>query len=226
VNFAAYWTKHKDVQLTSIRADAPPAAAAGGPPTFFFNDRTANIPGVELEVQSAFLEGLELGGFISATWHRFKGGELDPQFAPIWLTDPENPALGTTLASFGRQVSQNTPALKYEFTVNYELPEMSLADFSYRLGVEVDYTWQSGTHPSSINHPVTKNSAYGLFNGRITLDLPEQNVQLALSGRNLADREYFYSGIWYRTFNILTRTYAPPRQVGVEITYRFGADAG
>jgi outer membrane receptor protein involved in Fe transport len=221
VNIAAYWTKHKDVQLTSIRADAPPAASTGGPPTFFFNDRTANIPGVELEVQSRLIEGLDLGGFISATWHRFKGGELDPQFAPAWLTDPENPALGTNLVSFGRQISQNTPALKFGFTVHYELPEMSLADFAYQLGVEADYTWQSGTHAS-----VTKNSAYGLFNGRITLDLPEQSLQLALFGRNLADREYFYSGIWYRTFNILTRTYAPPRQVGVEITYRFGADAG
>jgi iron complex outermembrane receptor protein len=223
-NFAAYATKHRDIQLTTIKPDP----VSNQVPTLFFNDRLANITGLELELTSSPFDGMTLMGAISTTWHRFHGGELDPQIAPQAFMDPEDPTLTAALVSYGRQVVQNTPALKFSLTARYDTPEvtMDLWNAPLSFSFQADYAYQSETDASSINHPKTKAQAYGIVNGRIAMLLPQQNLEVALWGKNLLDREYFYSGIWYRAFNIVTRTYSAPRQFGVEITYRFGSDAG
>jgi hypothetical protein len=66
------------------------------------------ITGVELEMLAAPLDSLRFMGFISATWHRFSGGALDPQRAPEWLRSDGRSHCGDGTCS---TASGSTPAL-------------------------------------------------------------------------------------------------------------------
>ena len=144
------------------------------------------------------------------------GGPLDPMINRDFRFDPTGP-----LVNFGRQTNQNVPKLTYSFSARYTIPTR-LGDLSTQL----DYAWQSQQEASSINTNETETNPYGLLHGKITLFMPDRNLEISLWGKNILDREYFFSGIWLRgeSTNWITRNMSPPRQVGVELVYRFGGD--
>ena len=137
--------------------------------------------------------------------HRYTAGELDPQ---IFLGE-----------NIGRQQVQNVPKLTYSLSGTYRFPVMEFGE----LAVHLDWVFRSQSEPSTTNRDNTRQNAFGLLNGRITLYVPNQNIEIAFWGKNLTDRRYNFAGIDFRAWRM--KYMGPPRQVGVELTYRFGSEA-
>jgi iron complex outermembrane receptor protein len=213
LNAAVFHSKHKDIQTSTLIPGQPVGLFA----TELVNTGTARIVGGELEVASrGLVEGLELFGTLGVVLHRYTQGPFDPLVeAPGEDLDGD----GVSGEDLGRQDAQNTPKLTYSLSARYAAPLLDLGDLSLQL----DWIWQSRSEPSETNIDETRVNAHGLLNGRLAFLHAASGVELALWGRNLLDRRYNYSGIDFRAW--VSRYLAPPREVGVELTWRFGSEA-
>jgi iron complex outermembrane receptor protein len=136
---------------------------------------------------------------------------------------------GTTLSGFlgwnwfrfddSSRRAENNPRLTAGLSVEHALPVLPLG----RLIARLDYRTQSHSYASG--SLVTPN--FGILDGRLSLGLPQRPIEIALIGTNLFDREYFTAGIDFipSGFGYQTRSYAPGRQLALELTWRFGAEA-
>ncbi len=205
LNVAAYLANYVDIQQTQLIPGL-------GNITTVLNAGRAQISGGELEVRGVPAEGLQLGATLGVTIVRFKHGPRKDG-SPVAVSNGD----GT-----GRQEPQNTPRLTYSLSASYDFPPMDLGELSARL----DYSYQSRNQGSPENNANLLQPPFALLNGRVSLYMPDHGLELALWGKNILDREYFYSGVNFARNGIgfIGRSYGAPRQVGVELTYRFGSD--
>jgi iron complex outermembrane receptor protein len=204
-NLAAYIANYTDIQQTQLIPGA-------GNITTVLNAGRAQISGGELELSALPIEGLELNGTLGVTLVRYKTG-IRKDGSPVAISN------GDTTS---RQQPQNTPRLTYSLMGRYTFPPMEIGELSAQL----DWSYQSRNEGSPENNTNLLQKPFGLLNGRVSLFMPERGLELALWGKNILDREYFYSGVNFARNGIgfIGRTWGAPRQVGVELTYRFGSD--
>jgi iron complex outermembrane receptor protein len=232
-NLAGYFTKYRDIQTTSL------VACSTGICTVIVNTGRVDLSGLELDVQTRLIEGLDVNFGVGWTVFRYTSGPRSGGLQRIGdLSGDGIPDVEQT----SRATPANVPALTYMISAKYTLPEFSFGILSGQL----DWYYQSQIEGSGDNgraeiNPFTgqetafrftdfvQQNAFGTLNGRIALELPRFNTELALFGRNLLDREYFVSGVdWAGSagFGYWTRNYGPERKWGFEVTYRFGSEAG
>ncbi len=68
-----------------------------------------------------------------------------------------------------------------------------------------------------------KVSGYGLFNGRIAYQLEDRNIEIAVYGRNIANKKYIVRRFpdLYRSLGISSEYAGYPGTYGVEVSYKF-----
>jgi iron complex outermembrane receptor protein len=106
------------------------------------------------------------------------------------------------------------------------------------LTFHLDYAWRdklvytidtpSPLQPAAVQAVYAEQNAlgvlpsYGLLNGRIALNLDNPNVEVALWGRNLTNKEYYQQQFdIYAALGIAENFQGDPRTFGVTFTYRF-----
>jgi iron complex outermembrane receptor protein len=100
----------------------------------------------------------------------------------------------------------------------------------------LDYSWQSSldTMPlgctasgdvrkvcPSYNRNINTTDSYGLFNGKITYEFDEPNLQISLYGRNLTDKYYDTWKPDSRTSGMTQAYVGAPRTYGIELRYQY-----
>jgi iron complex outermembrane receptor protein len=186
------------------------------------------VPGVGLTTQVVNLAEADVDG-VELQARFFLTPELSVDGTASWLNfEYTDPLL----------VPQLVPDYKYNVGATYDLP-VSYGTWTVHGG----YSYQDDYCVTSFavvaaGNPFACVDGRGLVDGRITLDLEEHGLQLALFGTNLTDEEYYEvpltgsngntvppaipSAFVNSTFN--TATVGAPRILGVEVRKQFGGD--
>ena len=198
-NLAAFYTSYNEIQRASLVG-----LPNGGVGTTITNAAKAHISGFEADVTLNPTPELQIRGALGYT----------------------NAKYDDYVSSTGADLSANNFPLSPEFTYNisarYETPVTNNANLS----LQADWAWQSKTNFRVINSPIVDQSeGYGLMNARVGVEFPERNIEVALFGKNLFEKEYTVNGLDFTT-NLGHSVVQPgvPRFWGVELNYKFGAE--
>jgi iron complex outermembrane receptor protein len=77
--------------------------------------------------------------------------------------------------------------------------------------------------PQDLDPPAYTQAAYGLLNGRINLHVSGIDTDVAIYGRNLADKRYFVGGVSLEAalgYGVLVT--GQPRVFGIDVIKHFG----
>jgi iron complex outermembrane receptor protein len=208
-NLAVFDTHYKDLQIQSF---GPPAGCIPGPatPCFgefeTFNAGTAEARGAELELSWLPLEDLT----ISATY-----GYLDAKFENLYLP---NASVFTTVSGqtidLRDQSGQNmirAPRNKGNLEIKYELPLGNRG----MLEPSADYSY-TGNQRGELE-PYAIQPAYSLVNARLSWLSPQSEYEIALWGKNLADRAWIAH--IYTIANEVFGVYGEPRTYGISLNW-------
>jgi iron complex outermembrane recepter protein len=186
----------------------------GTPATLVTNAGRARVSGAELETAWQVAQALRLQGSFGYTDARY----LSFFYQPI----PGGPLVDLSGNDF-----YQTPRYQASLAAIGVIPT-AIGE----LTVRADYAWQDKVQFNVIND-FNFQPSYGTLNGRVALGSPERRWELALFGRNLADKHYAYTGGTIESFSatptgavVPTPTIAwnvpgAPRTYGLEGTYRF-----
>lgn len=87
----------------------------------------------------------------------------------------------------------------------------------------VNYSWRASQWTTITGDPLSKREAYGVLDGRIALAGiqigDKEELEFALWGKNLADKEYWVSSINLSLFAV--RQWAEPRSFGADVKLKF-----
>jgi len=120
--------------------------------------------------------------------------------------------------------SAAVPDEEFTLRVNYNIPT-AIGDAM----VDVNYSYRGEMYPSSSasravieGAPESKVDSVDLVGARVSLDLADYPINLALWGKNLSDEEYTLSPL---VLNVPAKLYAMgvgmPRTYGIDLTYNF-----
>ncbi len=146
---------------------------------------------------------------------RLAGAYLDARFTKFYTLDPDNPAAGTENLK-GNQPQRSpkwtaTPSVRYTHSLTQN------ADAS----VYLEYAWKDDFSFSVFNTPGIDQRAYGLLNARIEAKDRDGKWNVALWGRNLANKFYNQEEIRNTAFVGTIAFPADPRTFGVTFGYRW-----
>jgi iron complex outermembrane receptor protein len=197
INAAAFFNDYEDIQLTLRFCPTltPPAPCAAR-----FNAGDAEIKGAEVEIVAAPIEGLLF---------ELTASMLDFEYTTV------NPDTGLT-------VGQTAPHLvedKYSLGGQYSIDLANGATVTPRL----DYVYQGEFHTSSVFTDNNLVEDYGLLNGRLTWQSPDQDWEVSLIGKNLTDEVYYLSN-FDQTVTAAGFNYGiigAPREFAVQIKKNF-----
>ncbi|QIB64624.1 TonB-dependent receptor [Kineobactrum salinum] len=181
---------------------------------------TAPIPGVGLPSNSirnadASMQGLDA----DLVWTPIQGLYLQVGLGYVDATydeDVDDPVTGV-LEIDGNRV-QNTPELSAFALLNYEW-DLGSAGF---VSAQLDASWSDDVYYSTFEDNAVAQQAYALTNARLSWRVPGDALEVALWGRNLADREYAAYVFDLRPdFGFLQRMRGEPRSMGIDVRYTF-----
>lgn len=164
------------------------------------NAGASEIKGVEAEIQGL----LDQGWFF-----RIGAAYLDARFTEF--TDPLNPA-----ADFSGNRLPDAPKWNVTGLIQYDLPT-GLGIFR----AQSDFFWNSRQFFSAANDPALSQNAYGVVNARLAWTSNDQNYQVSVWVKNIADEEYFTFGTSLKTFGWNIMGVGDPRTIGVTLRMNF-----
>lgn len=205
LNAAAYHTKYSDIQRVVLNssADCDPDPLVTAPCTFQTtqNAAKATIQGVELEIAAQLAPGLSFGGSL---------GYIDAKYDVF--TDASGDRSGEPFP---------TPEFTYSLNARYAHP-LTFGQVVARL----DYNWVDDQvyRPQANFDPGVTQKAYGILNGRLSLEFDDLNAEVAIFGRNLTGKKYLASvlNLDDDTFGYNLGFQGERRTFGIEFTKRFG----
>ncbi|MBW2712114.1 MAG: TonB-dependent receptor, partial [Deltaproteobacteria bacterium] len=122
-----------------------------------------------------------------------------------------------------------SPTYNWNASVRYAFPPLQVGNLVGR----VDYRGSSavGFNSSISDDKIVGQSSYGVFDARLALndmgvDWIGGTFDLALIGRNLADKSYKNGGYTFGVdpvYRWATNTYGDPRTYAAEVTWRWGS---
>ncbi|WP_324741684.1 TonB-dependent receptor [Tsuneonella sp. CC-YZS046] len=194
LNIAAYHDDYKDVQRT-ITTLIP----GGGTTTTVSNAAQSTIKGIDFEATLRPIRALTLSavvGYVDAKYDYFVDATGD-------RTNEDWP----------------TPKWSYAFSARYDV-ESALG----LLSLQADYQGQGrqNLYPGGARPEETTQKAYGLLNGRISLDIDDARYQIAIFGRNILDKEYASGAQAFdKSLGYNIKYLGAPRTYGVELKTNF-----
>jgi iron complex outermembrane receptor protein len=192
-NVAVFYNDYEEMQLT-INAT---------PQNFVRNAGVAEIKGAELEVVSRIARGLDFNfaaGYLDARYT-----ELDPQLATL------NPPLTLDKHLIKAPEWTLSTGLQYTFAVG-EAGQITLRG---------DWSYKSKVYQDVFNDARLVQSAFDLVNAYASFATADSRWEIALFGTNLTDERYRVSGNSSVGFGLAESTFAPPREWGATLKYRF-----
>jgi iron complex outermembrane recepter protein len=169
-NAAAYYTDYQGLQVVISR----------GPTTDTLNAGAARIEGLELDLEAAVTDQLTLRAatsLISSKYTQFVSGDLCSIRNNLGQT-----TLGPVCSPQGNELLR-TPKETVNLGLNYKVP----VGYGTLQG-DLDYFWTAKFNWELDGRLV--EPAYGLLNGRISWEHPNQHFGVAAYGKNLTGTKY------------------------------------
>ncbi|MBW7836059.1 MAG: TonB-dependent receptor [Sphingomonadales bacterium] len=193
INAAFFYTDYKDLQIQTFDGVQPVTA----------NAASAEIKGLEIEMNAAPIDGMSISVGIGYTDAKYK--DLDPSVL----------ATGVGLDNEFAQIP--------EWTIN--------AGVSYEYGLRggmgsvtprVDVVYQSATFLDTANTPALRQPGFALVNAAVAYESETGAWGLTLYGRNLTDKTYLTGGF----ADFLDQGYAEaligrPREWGIQLDVHY-----
>ena len=191
INVAGFLADYKDMQIFTRQT------SSGIPREILTNAADARVLGAEFEVLVMPTDTLEL---------RLAIGALDSELRD-YHTDT------------GEDFSGNKLVGAPDFTLNGMLRK-SFELGRGRLAVQANYHYQDDVFFETSNHPLLAQEAYGILDGRISFLSRDNDWEVALWGKNLADEKYMLGVVGLGVFGYNLQSWGEPLTWGVEFTWR------
>lgn len=217
----AFYADYTNLQATVFRLD--PETDVRYPRVE--NASTAEIKGVELELQAAPVSGLLLTGAVTrldTAYGRFCNNDPLRPTVPtdpgcIGVEDDGQPLPPGAVNLTGNQLTQ-APEWQYNVSGQYVFPVSNSLEVTAR----ADYKWQSEVYFDFYNNPMNTQDAYGLMNATLSLGSQDTSWTLSAWVRNAFDERYISQGTTTTSANpARTGSIGMPRMYGVKLDYRF-----
>lgn len=216
-NISAFHSNYTDIQRGVLVPNG-----IGGVATSTINAGKARINGLEAELSARPVDGLLLSGTLGITDAKYK--EFNSACPTPYPTTAAVPCVGGVF-SRANEDFERVPPVTWSAAASYSHP-VPLGSASIR----ADYSHQGPTQQAGLTQTLTpalagfvRQGSYGLLNARISWDIAEPDISLAVYGRNLTQEKYFNyqldlvnGGLGHIVGNT-----GLPRQYGIEATFRF-----
>jgi iron complex outermembrane recepter protein len=201
LNLAAFVYNYDDLQFGAVTADP----VSGSLLLVIDNVATADVKGLEVEMQALPFEGLNLSGTVGYT--DFEITEVDP---------------GVTDVTLQTEMIM-TPKWTASASVEYTFPEQEFGLFRIR----GDWTYESESFADIQNTASIARETHSILNARLTWELQKNGWagggwQIAVFGTNLTDKRVLVSGLQaLNSFGTAEGHFNRPREWGVSIKKSF-----
>ncbi len=211
-NLALFYSDRQDQQVPQIITFEDPETGLNQTDVLTRNAADSKSKGVEIEFLTQPIDDLRIDGsmgFLNAVFGGFSGAQ--------------NARTGQPINRDGQQFTF-VPRWQTHLGVQYsiEVPDVGPTWLNGYLTPRVDWTWQSQTQYWVPELPELLEPNRNIVNVRIAYDFNDNRSQVAFWGTNMTDHEYFQETVAIpRTIGVVTRYWAQPRTMGVEISHRF-----
>jgi iron complex outermembrane receptor protein len=190
-NIDAFYSRYKDLQLTSVLADSQ-----GNPQPVVENAGAARIVGGELEATARITR---------TTTFSVSVGVIDGKYTHL------EPGV-----SFGiHNKLPDTPPVSASASLKQDFP----LDNGALASIRVDASYKGKTYKDPDNSPRIIQDPYTLFNARLSYRAASGKWETALFGTNLSNKQYLTSGLdLATTFGFVESYYGRPREAGIDFT--------
>ncbi len=193
---AMFYTIYEDIQLVTVGGTQDLNALQ----IEVLNAGEAVISGGELEWVLRPLPGLTFRSAIGVLHDRFKK-----------FDDLRNPRAKDRSLQFASAYQTST-------SIGYEFDWRDVGTVSTRIA----WSTRSRQFQDAVNSDSLEAGLRGVLDARISLTLPEQQLEISLFGRNLLDREHLVGGVDFSdSFGHAQRFTGAPRIYGLELQKRF-----
>lgn len=196
LNVAAFYYDYTDLQVSQVIGLA----------RFITNAAAAEVKGLELEANAQPDEHWTINGNVTL---------LDARYEQFNNIDGLNPAAGV------QDLSGNRLNRSPEVSVNLGLGYKTDATDLGRIIARVDASYRSKTYYREFNDPLDAQKAYVQLNANLIWESPEERYRVRLYATNLTNEAHIAALDGSDAFGSRFITWAPPRQVGVELKYGF-----
>ena len=211
-NVALFLADRKDQQVPQIITFENPELGINQTDVLTRNAASSTYKGVEVEFLTSPIDDLRIDGsmgFLNGVFGGFPGAQ--------------NARTGAEINRDGQQITF-VPRWQTHLGVQYsiELPEIGTDWLNGYVTPRADWAWQSQTQYWVPELPELLEPNRNIVNVRVSYDFNDNKTQFAFWGTNMTDHEYFQETVAIpRTIGVVTRYWAQPRTMGVEITHRF-----
>jgi iron complex outermembrane receptor protein len=191
-NAAVFYNQYEDMQLT-INAT---------PQNFVRNAGEALIKGAELEVIARLAPGLDFNvstGYLDAAYT-----ELDAQLFTL------NPPMSRANKLVKAPKWTFSSGLQYRYVLD-----------PGTITLRGDWSRKSKVYHDVFNDERLAQQAFNLYNAYVSFLTADDHWEVAVFGTNLSDKRYRISGNSSLGFGLAESTFAPPREWGATVKYRF-----
>lgn len=209
LNISGFSYNYKDIQT-------PEYSATGG--ILITNAVTADVEGIDADVEIAATDRFVLSGGIELLRPKFKSFPNAP-FTPPNPFPPGgncfvggNPTTPCRADASGNDLPYS-PRVTFNVGANYSIPTERLGEFN----LDLNYYYNDGYFASSTNF--LRQKAYHLLSGTVAWNLPGEQVEVSVWGRNLLDEAY--APFLPESTVVSGEVLAPPRTYGVKVALRF-----
>ncbi|MGD9810794.1 MAG: TonB-dependent receptor, partial [Sphingobium sp.] len=195
LNLAGFHSKYKDLQLQTNSI----SPTTGGLILTVDNAGAVSIYGFEAEMLARPVPDLQINA--SAGYLHNKYTRLAPGTG--YSIDAKLPKAPAWTVSLGAQYSIDLPGQSGSVTLRG------------------DYNYRSKTYHDPRNTPSIAQPGYSVVDARLAWSSVGDRVELAVFGRNLANKHYFTSAEWVPAFGVQNMVVGRPREWGASATLRF-----
>jgi len=243
INAAAFHSWQSEVQRNASDCITPPGALACTTTQFLRNSGNARVYGGELEISAIPWGGMLVSGNLALLDGKYVAGTFveQQQFVPVAGANVSDCVAGTAAGSVRCSVVRSGEALpqmpKKQFGISVT---QKLATSVGELSIHVNYAYigrqnfglftadprrpQAYRDAVAIANRINTISGYGLFNGRIALQIEDPNLELSVFGRNIGGKKYVTRAFADQlpTLGTAIDYIGDPFTWGIGATFRFG----
>lgn len=198
---AGFYYDYKDLQVYQLK----PIAEGGG--SFIENAPKARIKGIEGDFNWSPVKSFQVNGAVSF---------LDAKYKDYVNTDSSVPG-SRPIDLRGRTITKSP---KFTGNIGAQFTSSDVRGLGhFTLRGEVYHT--SSQSFTEFSKPQDIQPAYTIYNAYLTLEGIDNRYSLRLYARNLTDKRYFNFVTDSPLSGTTVVTYAPPRQIGAELSTKF-----
>lgn len=201
VGVAGYYYDYRNLQVFQLK----PISEGGG--SFIDNAPKATIKGIEGDFNWSPVKAFQINGALSF---------LDAKYDEYTNTDSS--VIGSAPINLAGRTITKSPKFTGNIGAQFTSPDVGgLGHFTLR-GEAYHSASQSYTEFAK---PQDIQGAYTIYNAYLTLESADSKYSVRLYARNLTDERYFNFITDSPLSGTTLATYAPPRQIGVELNTKF-----